>query len=131
VLALEALRALGGGDGAALLRAEARTLAAAAREPRLARVAGGAMAALDRALARAAEGGDGAEAGARRIALAIGFAMETLLLAAQAQRALDDDERSPARRDGAPACRRAAYRNMSDPAERQGSRPDPSGGADQ
>jgi acyl-CoA dehydrogenase len=92
VLALEALRALGGGDGAALLREEARTLAGAAREPRLARVAGGAMAALDRALARAAEGGEGAEAGARRIALAIGFAMETLLLAAHAQRALDDDD---------------------------------------
>jgi hypothetical protein len=91
VLALETLRGLRAEEGAALLREEARALHAAVTDPRLGRAADAAAASLEHAVARAAVGGEAAEAGARRIALAIGHALEVLLLAAHAQWALDTE----------------------------------------
>lgn len=103
VLALDALRALGGAAGAEVLRHEVERCAAGVRQPELAAAAGAARAAVLRALAWLDErdgprpaGQAAIEAGARRWALALGRALELLLLAEHAQWALDrEDDRRP------------------------------------
>ncbi|HZP92616.1 MAG TPA: acyl-CoA dehydrogenase family protein [Burkholderiales bacterium] len=90
VLSLDALRAVASGRALAALEVEAATLASAVREPRLAGCAGAARAALAAAgrwLGAARD--DALEAGARRFALTLGRGFSLLLLARQAQWALD------------------------------------------
>ncbi len=91
VLALDALRALAvEGAGESLAR-EIRGQASEARDAALRAPAEAALAALDRAVAFLAEPRDPAvrEAGARRVALMLGRALEAALLAAHAQWCLD------------------------------------------
>jgi alkylation response protein AidB-like acyl-CoA dehydrogenase len=90
VLSLDALRAVAGGKVLGALEVEAGTLASAVREPALldcTRAAQNALAAAQRWLAGARDAA--LEAGARRFALTLGRAFALLLLARQAQWALD------------------------------------------
>lgn len=90
VLSLDVLRAVAGGKALAALEVEAGTLASVAREPLLLDCAKSALAALvaaQRWLGSAS--GSALEAGARRFALTVGRAFSLLLLAREAQWALD------------------------------------------
>jgi alkylation response protein AidB-like acyl-CoA dehydrogenase len=90
VLSLDTLRALAGGQALSALEVEAGTLASAVREPLLLECAKTAQAALAAAGSWAASARDAAlEAGARRFALTLGRGYSLLLLARQAQWALD------------------------------------------
>lgn len=90
VLALDTLRALAGGKALSALEVEAGTLVSAVREPLLLECAKAAQAALAAAGRWAAAARDATlEAGARRFALTLGRACSLLLLARQAQWALD------------------------------------------
>jgi alkylation response protein AidB-like acyl-CoA dehydrogenase len=90
VLALDVLRALADDDGAAALAREVERSLAAARDPSLRAPVAAARAALDhaRAFLEAADA-PAREAGARRLALTLGLALEVALLAAHAQWAAD------------------------------------------
>ncbi len=95
VLSLDTLRALGKENALGDLRAEASRAAEACKDGRLAEVARGAVATIDRAgdwLVRSyAADPIGVEASARGLALTLGRSMEVALLARHAQSALDDD----------------------------------------
>ena len=94
VLALDALRGLGG-DGAALLEREVGFVLQGVREASLLRLSALAQKALERAqawLQDAMQQGEAAlEAGARRLALTLGRSLALALLARHAQWALDRD----------------------------------------
>jgi alkylation response protein AidB-like acyl-CoA dehydrogenase len=105
VLSLDALRAMESAGGVAPVRAEVGRCASAVRDPRLIPVAEAAMRAVDRAEAwvrDAMRGGRAeVEAGARRLALTLGRALEAALLAEHAQWEADrgaDDALHAARR---------------------------------
>jgi alkylation response protein AidB-like acyl-CoA dehydrogenase len=90
VLSLDTLRAVAGGGALGALEVEAGALASAVREPALldcTRTAQAALAGAQRWLAGARDAA--LEAGARRFALTVGRAFSLLLLARQAQWALD------------------------------------------
>jgi acyl-CoA dehydrogenase len=99
VLSLEVLRALRDRDGVRLLRDEVERQVAAVRDARLTAVAEAARGALEGAFAWLDAIGweepgnhDHVEVGARRFALTLGGALEVVLLAAHAQRALDAEK---------------------------------------
>lgn len=89
VLSLDALRAMESAGGLEPVRAEVGRCAAAVRDPRLIPVARAAVRAVDRAAAWVEEAMRGGraevEAGARRLALTLGRALEAALLAEHAQ----------------------------------------------
>ncbi|ABS27199.1 acyl-CoA dehydrogenase family protein [Anaeromyxobacter sp. Fw109-5] len=90
VLALDVLRALAGEGTAEALAAEIRRHLGDAREPSLRPAIEAARGALERARAWLAEtGGPAREAGARRLALTLGRALELALLISHAQWCLD------------------------------------------
>jgi alkylation response protein AidB-like acyl-CoA dehydrogenase len=90
VLSLDALRALAEEGAAEALAAEVEEQLGAARDPALGPVAAAVRAALAHARAfLAAAERDAREAGARRVALTLGRALEAALLAAHAQACLD------------------------------------------
>jgi hypothetical protein len=90
VLALDALRALGEDGVAAALVAEVEGHLGAARDPSLGPVSTAVRTALDHARAfLAGAPPEAREAGARRLALTLGRALEAALLAAHAQWSLD------------------------------------------
>ncbi len=93
VLALETLRALGKPGAGEALAAEARRLLSAVRDARLrepAEAAGRALVHAEAWLRGAAAGPEAREAGARRLALTRGRAMEAALLCQHAQWCLDE-----------------------------------------
>jgi hypothetical protein len=102
VLALDALHAIAAAGGIGMLRREAGRCASAVTEPSLARLCDRATAAVDGAErwldAAAARGEDALQAGARRVALQLGRAMELSLLVEHAQwaRAVEGDARPAA-----------------------------------
>ena len=107
VLALETLRALGKPGAGEALAAEARRLFSGVRDPGLrepAAAAGKALAHAEAWLGAAAAGPESREAGARRLALTLGRAMEAALLCHHAQWCLDQGRGSRA----AAAARRLA-----------------------
>jgi alkylation response protein AidB-like acyl-CoA dehydrogenase len=109
VLALDALRALEAIGGLAVLRREAGFILQGVREATLVRISAQVEKTLERAeaaLEKAAAQADGAEAGARRIAMTLGRAMEAAILARHAQWSLD---RESDRRALAAARRFAAH----------------------
>jgi alkylation response protein AidB-like acyl-CoA dehydrogenase len=93
VLSLDALRAMQSAGGVEPVRAELERCAAATRDPGLSAVVGQALAAAGRAGdwlgAAAGAGREATEAGARRLALTLGRALEAGLLARHAQWAAD------------------------------------------
>jgi acyl-CoA dehydrogenase len=111
VLSLDTLRAMQSAGGVEPVRAEVARLAAAVRDPDLARVADAAVRAVDGAAAwleAALRGGRAeVEAGARRFALTLGRALEAALLAAHAQWEAERGER-----DAASAARRLAQNGI-------------------
>jgi hypothetical protein len=101
VLALDTLRALGGGAGLAALHERAAAAIRTARDARLADEGRVALAALLRAtewLRAAQDGGQGMlELGARRFAMTLGRALELALLVEHAQWSLDHERDGRAR----------------------------------
>jgi alkylation response protein AidB-like acyl-CoA dehydrogenase len=101
VLALDTLRALGGGAGLAALHERAAAAIRTARDARLADEGRVALAALLRAtewLRAAQDGGQGRlELGARRFAMTLGRALELALLVEHAQWSLDHERDGRAR----------------------------------
>ncbi len=96
VLALDALKALDDAGGIAPLRREAVRLFARVRDPALAALCGQACSALEGAerwleASAGSGGGDAQQAGARRLALQLGRALELALLAQHAQWALETE----------------------------------------
>ena len=93
VLALDALRALGGPEGMAVLAAEIERRCVVAHDARLADAVQAVRQTLQRAgqwlQSAATTGNDALEAGARRFALTIGRTLELALLVEQAQWALE------------------------------------------
>ena len=101
VLSLDVLRAGGKAGGIGPVAREVERALAAAVDPRLAPAAARAREAVRRAEAwladAAARGGAAVEAGARRLALTLGLALETALLAEHAAWALGEGDPLPAR----------------------------------
>lgn len=93
VLALDALRAVGGSEGMTVLAAEIERLCATAHDARLADAVQAVQQARQRAeqwlQSAASAGSDALEAGARRFALTIGRSLELALLVEQAQWSLE------------------------------------------
>jgi alkylation response protein AidB-like acyl-CoA dehydrogenase len=103
VLALDVLRSCARGDALAAYADEVSTLARAATDPELAAAARAAEAAVAHARAWLAAAAGASEAGARRLGLTLGRALELALLCRQAQWSLDHE------RDGRAAAAAARF----------------------